>query len=71
MAPHAMTMALQRTLTRWPRRVRASTPTALPDSTRARSARVSTKNRAPASCASASHVFTADCFAPMVQPNPQ
>ena len=68
--PQAATTARERTVTRWPSSVSASTPCAAPPATSTRRACVRTRMRAPAACASASHVFTVDCFAPCRQPNP-
>ena len=67
-APQAATTARERTVTRWPSSVRASTPRAAPPSMITRSARVVTTKRAPAPAASASQVLFTDCLAPIRQP---
>jgi hypothetical protein len=63
-APHAATTARERTLTRCPSQVSASTPRAAPRSTLTRCARVRTSTRAPRPAASASQVRAVDCLAP-------
>jgi hypothetical protein len=66
--PQAVTTARARTVTLWPAAVRASTPRAAPPSISTRSARVSTRTRAPASWASWTQVLSVDCLAPSWQP---
>jgi hypothetical protein len=70
-APPATITARDRIVTLWPSTVFASTPRAVPPSTITCLTRLRTINRAPAEWASASHVFTTDCFAPTLQPSPQ
>ena len=66
--PQALTTARARTVTWCPSAVRASMPVARPPVVVTRSARVCTSTRAPASCASLSHVLSVDCLAPSWQP---